>query len=90
MERCVHELLEFYQRDMREREEGMKLLERFGITSMEVIDHFRLGYCSGKAYGLASDRTARRYKEVGLVKKAREIFEGCIVFPVHRYFWYNF
>ncbi len=82
MERCVHELLEFYQREMRDREDGRKLLQRFGITSMDVIEHFKLGYCSGKALELASDRTARRYKELGLVKKAREIFTGCIVFPL--------
>jgi len=82
MERCVHELLEFYQREMREKEEGRKLLERFGATSLEVIEHFKLGYCSGKALDLASDVTARKYKELGLVYRAREIFTGCVIFPV--------
>jgi len=82
MDRCVYELLEFYQRDLREHKDGQALLARLGITSMEVIEHFKLGYCSGRALGLASDRAGRQYQELGLVTRAREIFSGCIVFPV--------
>ncbi len=82
MDACVHELLSYYQREIREDRAATELLARLGITSPEVVDHFALGYCSGRALGAASDETARELKSLGLVFRAREIFTGCIVFPV--------
>ena len=83
MDKTVLDLLTFYQRDLRQSEEGRTALASLGITSPEAVEHFGLGYASGRALEAASDVDRRHLVKLGLVKRRREIFIGRVVMPVH-------
>ena len=82
MDRAVLELLAFYQNEIRESKEAHALLASLGLTAPEVVEHFSLGYCSGKALAIASDEQYAVCAALGLAVRRRERFSGCLVVPV--------
>ena len=75
------ELLQYYQKELRESEEGQAALTMLGITSPSVIQHYQLGYASGKAKGICARATLKALREIGLVDR-KELFSKHIVLPV--------
>jgi len=82
MDRAVLDLVAFYRREATETQEGREALAKLGITSAETVDHFSLGYASGRALDAASGEQYRILKDLGLAKKRREKFHDCVVVPV--------
>lgn len=54
MDKTVLDLLSFYQKKIREAPEARKALKAMGITDPQVVEHFQLGYSTGKAFKVAS------------------------------------
>ncbi len=82
MDRAVLDLLAFYRRDLRETEEGREALAKLGIHSPVVVDHFALGYGTGKASEAASEEQCAVFTGLGLAHRRHEKFRGCVVVPV--------
>ena len=83
MDNAVLDLVAFYQKDLRETKNGREALDKLHVSSSEVVDHFSLGYASGRALAAASEEQYQVYKALGLAFKRRERFHGCVVVPVY-------
>ena len=83
-------VVDFYYRTLKLSPDAMKYLAGRGITSSEVIDHFKLGY-SNRSLGLrlpAKNRAAGaairgRLEQLGIFRQSgHEHFSGSLVVPV--------
>lgn len=81
-DRAVQELLGFYRRDLREGPEGLKVLKKLCITTPEPVDHFQLGYCSGRALAAANEAQYEELLKLDLAFKRQERLIDCVVVPV--------
>jgi DNA primase catalytic core len=84
------EVVDYYNRALKQSPEALKYLESRGLHSSEMIDRFRLGFANRTlGYGLeAKNRAAGaavrgRLQELGIYRKSgHEQFNGSLVIPV--------
>jgi len=88
--RILLEVVEHYERGLRESTRAKEYLTGRGIKSGETIKQFRIGFCTeGLLKMLPSKNTdeGKRYRDVltkyGIIRETgREHFRGCITFPI--------
>lgn len=81
---ALNDLLQFYRKDLSESLDGHSALAELEITSPEIVEHFQIGWCSGKAYEAASEEQRRIYKQLGLLhRRSGEKLINCLVIPVY-------
>ena len=89
-QKLLAQVIDYYNRTLKETTEGLDYLRSRGITVGEAIDHFRIGY-GNRTLGLKlptmdskAGRDIRiRLQQVGLVRSSgHEHLNGCIVFPI--------
>src|SRR5205823_4017708 len=74
-----------YHRVFRARPEGQEYLRGRGLTDPEMLQAFEAGYADGSLLRTfdAQGDVARALMEIGvLTAKGRELFLGCVVFPL--------
>lgn len=87
----VREVMGFYHETLKASPEAIAYLEQRGLNSVELIDHFRLGYANRTlAYRLPGSRwkagaTLRgRLQRLGFLRSSgHEHFRGSIVVPIY-------
>ena len=89
-QKLLAQVIDYYNRTLKETIEGLDYLRGRGITVGETIDHFRIGY-GNRTLGLklptmdskAGRDIRSRLQQVGLVRSSgHEHLNGCIVFPI--------
>ena len=84
------EVIDYYQRTLKETTEGLAYLRKRGITHAEIIDHFRIGY-SNRTLGLKlptkmvkeGKRIRWKLERIGVYRgTGREHLRGCMTFPI--------
>lgn len=86
----MRRVVDFYHRTLKQRPDAIKYLAGRGITSPEVIDHFKLGF-SNRTLGYRLEAKNRaggaavrgRLQKLGIFRKSgHEHFSGSLVIPV--------
>jgi DNA primase len=83
-------VIDYYQRTLKEATEGLDYLRSRGITVGEAIDRFRIGYVN-RTLGLklpsvqvkAGREIRTRLQQLGILRSSgHEHYRGCVVFPI--------
>jgi DNA primase len=89
-QKLLAQVIDYYNRTLKETIDGLDYLRSRGITVGEAIDHFRIGY-GNRTLGLklptmdskAGRDIRSRLQHVGLVRRSgHEHLNGCIAFPI--------
>ena len=89
-QRLLAQVIDYYQRSLRESTEALDYLQARGITASEAIDAFRIGYAN-RALGLtlpikqikAGKQIRTRLQQLGVLRSSgHEHFNGSVVFPI--------
>jgi DNA primase catalytic core len=90
-EAADHELLRqvvgYYHATLKQSPEALEYVEKRGLHSSEMIEHFRLGFANRTlTYRLPSGERAKlreRLQELGILRASgHEHFNGCLVIPI--------
>ena len=89
-QKLLAQVIDYYQRSLKEATEGLNYLRSRGVTVGEAIDRFRIGYAN-RTLGLklpvkqlkAGKQIRTRLQQLGLFRDTgREHFNGCVTFPI--------
>jgi hypothetical protein len=75
----------YYRRCFNEKPAGREYLARRGITDTTAIEVYQAGLCEGSLLSIAPDDPAviADLKALGILSESgRELFDGCVVFPL--------
>jgi DNA primase len=80
----LERMAELYSKSLAKSEEALAYLRERGITDMETIRSFRLGYVDGSCAKLAGTKAQKEaLRELGILnEKGTETLYGCIVVPL--------
>ena len=89
-QRMLAQVIDYYQRTLKENTDGLRYLRKRGITHGAIIDHFRIGYSNRTLGAKLPCQTAKEGKRIrwklermGLYRgTGREYFHGCVTFPI--------
>jgi hypothetical protein len=91
-QKLLAQVIDFYQRTLKESPEALDFLRKRGITNPDCIEQFRIGYAN-RTLGLklpTKDKKAgreirSRLEALNLFRpnSGHEHFNGCVVFPIH-------
>lgn len=81
----ILDLLRFYQRELRSDDatDARAALSKLHIHSAEVVEHFALGFASGRVIDAVSEPQYKQLCALGLAKRRRDTLIGCVVVPVY-------
>jgi DNA primase len=74
---------EHYHRRLLETPVAQEYLRRRGITAVEIISAFKLGYADGTLLEKLPVKGRAALKSIGVITESgRELMKGCIIFPL--------
>ena len=77
-------LQQFYVKDLAKNEKALSYLEKRGITDLETVRAFGLGYVSGSGLPKLNESQENRLKELGILNnQGNETLYGCLVCPLY-------
>ena len=71
-----------YHKRAYKNRETFTYLEKRGITDTRLVDRFRIGYADGSILALTGNGQHQALVEAGIIEGDREVFAGCVVFPL--------
>jgi hypothetical protein len=89
-QKLLAQVIDYYQRALKQSAEAINFLHKRGITCAEALDAFRIGYAD-RTLGLtlpnkqikAGKHIRTRLNQIGLYRgSGHEQFNGCVVFPI--------
>ncbi|MRT59068.1 DNA primase, partial [Enterobacteriaceae bacterium RIT693] len=88
----LHQVVDFYHRNLLQSPEALAWLEKRGLTHPELVSHFRLGFAGAHGVAGALPSTASkegkalraRLTDLGVLREntRQDHFRGCLVVPV--------
>jgi DNA primase catalytic core len=76
-------VVEHYHKRFCESSQARGYLEKRGITSLELMKRFKIGYADGSILSMISNGQKGRLKSLGLLTETgRELFRGSLTFPI--------
>jgi DNA primase len=83
----LHQVVRYYHDTLKQSPEALAYLEKRGLHSSEMIDHFQLGFANRTlTYRLPSGgrtKLRERLQEIGILRASgHEHFNGCFVIPI--------
>jgi hypothetical protein len=89
-QKLLAQVIDYYQRTLKQNPEGLNYLQKRGITSSEALDVFRIGYCDRtlceclpSPHVKTGKDIRKRLQHVGINRPSgHEHLAGCVVFPI--------
>lgn len=91
-QQLFHQVIDYYNRTLKETVEGLEYLEWRGLKNSAMIDHFKIGY-SNRTLGLrlpeknrqAGATIRQKFMNMGIIRgnTGHEHFRGSVVFPIY-------
>jgi len=90
VQQALGQVIDYYHATLKESPEALAYLERRGLASREMIDHFKLGFSNRtlgnhlpQRHGETGARIRAALQEIGIVRSSgHEHFAGSLVIPV--------
>jgi DNA primase len=89
-QKLLAQVIDYYQRTLKQNPEGLNYLQKRGITGSEALDVFRIGYCDRtlceclpSPHVKTGKEIRKRLQHVGVNRgSGHEHLAGCVVFPI--------
>jgi DNA primase catalytic core len=84
-QKLLSRVVAYYRRCFNEKPMGREYLARRGITDTTALEVYEVGLCDGSLLSIAPDDPAvtADLKVLGILSESgRELFDGCVVFPL--------
>jgi DNA primase catalytic core len=80
----LSQVVAYYHETLKESPEALGYLEKRGLRSDELIEHFRLGYANRTlGYRLGGSKERERLERLGIIRESgHEHFNGSLVVPI--------
>jgi len=75
---------EYYHKRLYKGKKAITFLEKRGIKDRSLLGRFKIGYADGSILKLVSNGQLEALKSIGVLNgEGKEVFAGCVVFPVN-------
>jgi len=79
----IEVVTEYYHKRLYKGKKALTFLEKRGITDKSLLGRFKIGYADGSILKLVSNGQLEALKSIGILNsEGKEVFTGCVVFPV--------